>query len=444
MTSIDVKLIAGGVDDKFQLIAASLTALFNKAIVSSNFHIETQLRPYAILPFASIDKEHILFITALNISCPINTHCFTSSNISGRIFKTIMLLFCCKQKIVTHDKHIAENEILVPGILQKKKTMYHLTMNISYKMTKSIKRPLILDNNNLKQLVSCMKRLSCLFIGLSHESDGHSYMTFLIDCCQLIFNAKPYIFISDSNESVIHKYVYENISSNNNYVILFLLTLTNGDNESNVEFKTCLKLPLSKTEQPSSDTINDSKKEETRKSWVNLHWISCAGQLENLIIDFNLCNTLLSKVKSDPYPNPIIFILESIQTLKSKTQIVQLDPSQQIIPSSLCEAKIDSIFYLYLLFLNNQCFEISPSVLIPNVQVPIQMPDDNNCKLRADSIILNIDSYDGSDLENIEKFEKESDEKIMISNITVENNDSNLETKAWDIDAKGIFDLKMN
>lgn len=41
-------------------------------------------------------------------------------------------------------------------------------------------------------------------------------------------------------------------------------------------------------------------------------------------------------------------------------------------------------------------------MLIPNVQVPIQMPDDNNCKLRADSIILNIDSYDGSDLENIE------------------------------------------
>jgi len=48
-----------------------------------------------------------------------------------------------------------------------------------------------------------------------------------------------------------------------------------------------------------------------------LSWISCAGQLENLINDFNLCRTLLSKVKSDPYQNPIIFILESIQIISS-------------------------------------------------------------------------------------------------------------------------------
>lgn len=62
---------------------------------------------------------------------------------------------------------------------------------------------------------------------------------------------------------------------------------------------------------------HQSDSESNLNNEVELSWISCAGQLENLINDFNLCSTLLSKLKSDPYPNPIFFILESIQVIST-------------------------------------------------------------------------------------------------------------------------------
>ncbi|KAF0739482.1 zinc finger MYM-type protein 1-like, partial [Aphis craccivora] len=75
--------------------------------------------------------------------------------------------------------------------------------------------------------------------------------------------------------------------------------------------------PDSSENKKNKNSNHQSDSESSLVIEEELTWISCAGQLENLINDFNLCNTLLSKVKSDPYPNPIIFILESIQVIST-------------------------------------------------------------------------------------------------------------------------------
>lgn len=43
-----------------------------------------------VLPLVSEVNEHIFAITALKISWPINAHCFTSSNKSGRYWFTLI------------------------------------------------------------------------------------------------------------------------------------------------------------------------------------------------------------------------------------------------------------------------------------------------------------------------------------------------------------------
>lgn len=52
---------------------------------------------------------------------------------------------------------------------------------------------------------------------------------------------------------------------------------------------------------------------EFTKDEVN--WLSCAGQLENIVADLSECVTILSKLKSEVLPNPVIFLLKSIQVI---------------------------------------------------------------------------------------------------------------------------------
>ncbi|CAI6371974.1 unnamed protein product [Macrosiphum euphorbiae] len=75
-----------------------------------------------------------------------------------------------------------------------------------------------------------------------------------------------------------------------------------------------------------------------------ISWLLCAGQMEDLVSNLIECNTLLSKLKEDILPNPIIFMLESRQVInriklksesflqKSKVVLDNLtDPSDQIL-----------------------------------------------------------------------------------------------------------------
>lgn len=40
-------------------------------------------------------------------------------------------------------------------------------------------------------------------------------------------------------------------------------------------------------------------------------WVLCASQLEDIVSDLVECRKILTKIKSDLTPNPIIFLLES-------------------------------------------------------------------------------------------------------------------------------------
>lgn len=53
---------------------------------------------------------------------------------------------------------------------------------------------------------------------------------------------------------------------------------------------------------------NDFKEDE-------VNWLSCAGKLENIVADLSECGIILSKLKSESIPNPIIFLMESIQII---------------------------------------------------------------------------------------------------------------------------------
>nr|XP_047138366.1 uncharacterized protein LOC124814591 [Hydra vulgaris] len=46
-------------------------------------------------------------------------------------------------------------------------------------------------------------------------------------------------------------------------------------------------------------------------------WLSCAGQFENIISNLVECKVILKKMKTDPSPNPIVFLLESWQIINN-------------------------------------------------------------------------------------------------------------------------------
>lgn len=48
---------------------------------------------------------------------------------------------------------------------------------------------------------------------------------------------------------------------------------------------------------------------------MDVNWLLCAGQLANIFEDLTEIGTVLSKIKTETLPNPIIFILESVQII---------------------------------------------------------------------------------------------------------------------------------
>jgi len=46
-------------------------------------------------------------------------------------------------------------------------------------------------------------------------------------------------------------------------------------------------------------------------------WLACAGMIEHLIHNFQECNLLLSKLKSDTSPNPISFLVNTSEIMSS-------------------------------------------------------------------------------------------------------------------------------
>ncbi|KAF0712179.1 Uncharacterized protein FWK35_00029971 [Aphis craccivora] len=68
--------------------------------------------------------------------------------------------------------------------------------------------------------------------------------------------------------------------------------------------------------------INDSTNVVDHNK-MDVNWLLCAGQLENIFADLTECGIVLSKLKTEVLPNPIKFILESVQIIsriKSKSK----------------------------------------------------------------------------------------------------------------------------
>lgn len=54
------------------------------------------------------------------------------------------------------------------------------------------------------------------------------------------------------------------------------------------------------------DSLNDAKS-----------WLACTGMIENLVHDFQECDLLLSKLKSDTSPNLISFLVNTSEIMSS-------------------------------------------------------------------------------------------------------------------------------
>ncbi|KAL4120005.1 hypothetical protein QTP88_012753 [Uroleucon formosanum] len=57
---------------------------------------------------------------------------------------------------------------------------------------------------------------------------------------------------------------------------------------------------------------------------MDVNWLLCAGQLENIFAELTECSIVLSKLKTEVLPNPIKFILDSVQIIsriKSKSKV---------------------------------------------------------------------------------------------------------------------------
>ncbi|XP_065663260.1 uncharacterized protein LOC136085767 [Hydra vulgaris] len=65
--------------------------------------------------------------------------------------------------------------------------------------------------------------------------------------------------------------------------------------------------------QENSIQMSPTDEPEIQSDEVNR--LSCAGQLENIVTDLSECGTILSKLKSETFPNPVIILLESIQVI---------------------------------------------------------------------------------------------------------------------------------
>lgn len=72
---------------------------------------------------------------------------------------------------------------------------------------------------------------------------------------------------------------------------------------------------------PSKVSIESS---EQNKDEIEITWLLCAGQMENIASNLTHCHTIISKLKTEALPNPITFLLDSqqiIESLKTKCEL---------------------------------------------------------------------------------------------------------------------------
>ncbi|XP_065669871.1 uncharacterized protein LOC136088851 [Hydra vulgaris] len=86
---------------------------------------------------------------------------------------------------------------------------------------------------------------------------------------------------------------------------------------------------LSTTE--SIQTVDNVIKEATYSEIINdnsgdncaYDWVACAGMLESPINNFQECNLLLTKLKTESYPNPILFLVSTsliVSSIKKESE----------------------------------------------------------------------------------------------------------------------------
>jgi hypothetical protein len=72
---------------------------------------------------------------------------------------------------------------------------------------------------------------------------------------------------------------------------------------------------LQKTDIFDNLTCFPEKKDDTSDTTKDETWVTCAGIFESLLCDLNICTDLLNKIKSDTVPNPIAFLVESVDII---------------------------------------------------------------------------------------------------------------------------------
>jgi len=109
--------------------------------------------------------------------------------------------------------------------------------------------------------------------------------------------------------------------------------------------------------QVKDNTNNSVLKENVDVDPDETSLISCAGQLENLINDFNLCSVILIKLKNKTFPNPLIFLLESIQVIsmiKSKAKQYLINAKNVLQKCQQLKIKIIYLMILLVMILENE------------------------------------------------------------------------------------------
>lgn len=79
--------------------------------------------------------------------------------------------------------------------------------------------------------------------------------------------------------------------------------------EDNLQIKTSTNADIAE-EKITIKTFQNSEEE-------NVTWETCAGQLNLLTNEVKECDFLLDKIKTDTFPNPILFLINTIEIVKS-------------------------------------------------------------------------------------------------------------------------------
>jgi hypothetical protein len=46
-------------------------------------------------------------------------------------------------------------------------------------------------------------------------------------------------------------------------------------------------------------------------------WLTCAGQLKLLVNEVKECDLVLDKIKTEQFPNPVLFVINSVQKVRT-------------------------------------------------------------------------------------------------------------------------------